>query len=382
MTELYHADQMPSLPSTRVCIKCGIEKPLTDFPRYKRNPLGVAARCKVCHLAYYYSPIPKLPPLPPNPLTKVCTKCKERKSLSDFPLCNKSKDGVGFHCKACHRAYSPSKVPVQQPLPFFRVCISCHIEKPIDAFHKAGLEGKWHSICKECREAKRKRQADMEKGQVPLTKVCTKCQVERSIEHFYKNRYNTDGYFARCKACVNRTGTLHRELKQSEERPPRKRRPGKPTPYRHLRKIDIKAYYRARKADPEQKQIDAEYYRANRERIREATQKRREANPLKYIERLKRREALKKGAKVGTVSYERILERDGYVCHICGGVVTPEQLCFDHVIPLTPRKGTNRQPGPHSEDNIKVAHFTCNVRKSNLLMEELTDWHKRGPDVP
>ena len=329
MAELYHADQMLPLPSTKICTQCGIEKPLTDFS--------------------------------PN---------------------NKSKDGRAYHCKVCHRAYGPHKTPVQHPLPFFRVCRTCQIEKPIDAFHKAGREGKWHSICKECREARRKRQADMEKGQVPLTKFCPKCQTERPIEHFYKNRYNSDGYFVKCKACTNRTGTLHRELKQSEVRPPREHRSRKPTPYRHLRKTDIKAYYRARNADPEQKQLDAEYYRANRERIREAARKRREANPLKFIERLKRREALKKGATVGTVSYERILERDGYVCHICGGVVTPEQLSFDHVIPLTPRKGTNRQPGPHSEDNIKVAHFTCNTRKGNILMEELTDWHKRGPDVP
>jgi len=38
-------------------------------------------------------------------LTKVCSKCKERKSLSDFYKDKNMKDGLSFHCKNCRLLY-------------------------------------------------------------------------------------------------------------------------------------------------------------------------------------------------------------------------------------------------------------------------------------
>jgi 5-methylcytosine-specific restriction endonuclease McrA len=89
----------------------------------------------------------------------------------------------------------------------------------------------------------------------------------------------------------------------------------------------------------------------------------REANPEKFA--LKNREASRRrqtGTTASRVAYAAVLQRDGMVCHICGGdIPSLADLHFDHVIPLA--KG-----GPHSAENIRPAHALCNLRKSDKLI--------------
>jgi hypothetical protein len=76
----------------------------------------------------------------------------------------------------------------------------------------------------------------------------------------------------------------------------------------------------------------------------------------------------RQGAKTqSNIVHEVIAERDNYVCHICGELVDmslPRRSHYgatlDHVIPIA--KG-----GLDSEDNVKLAHWICNVRKSDKL---------------
>lgn len=76
----------------------------------------------------------------------------------------------------------------------------------------------------------------------------------------------------------------------------------------------------------------------------------------------------RQGAKTqSNILHEVIAERDNYVCHICGELVDmslPRRSHYgatlDHVIPIA--KG-----GLDSEDNVKLAHWICNVRKSDKL---------------
>jgi len=63
------------------------------------------------------------------------------------------------------------------------------------------------------------------------------------------------------------------------------------------------------------------------------------------------------------IGIENIGDRDGWVCHICEKPVDPflpgnhkEGPTFDHVIPLS--KGGSDEP-----DNLKLAHWICNIRK-------------------
>lgn len=72
--------------------------------------------------------------------------------------------------------------------------------------------------------------------------------------------------------------------------------------------------------------------------------------------------ARKLGASDGPVSYDHILDRDNGCCYLCGDPISPGDLAFDHVIPLS-------RGGRHAEDNIRPTHKLCNTRK-----------HARTPD--
>ena len=65
-------------------------------------------------------------------------------------------------------------------------------------------------------------------------------------------------------------------------------------------------------------------------------------------------------ASAEPVDYDAILRRDLGYCHICGKPVHPDELHFDHVIPLA-------RGGAHSTENISVAHAICNLRKGTSL---------------
>lgn len=84
-----------------------------------------------------------------------------------------------------------------------------------------------------------------------------------------------------------------------------------------------------------------------------------------------------KNACVDTdIDLDSLLRRDGYVCHICGGLCDKNDFItkngakiagnnypsIDHVVPLA--KG-----GLHSWDNIKVAHRICNSLKGDSYDE-------------
>jgi len=69
---------------------------------------------------------------------------------------------------------------------------------------------------------------------------------------------------------------------------------------------------------------------------------------------------VKDGAAVDAVDFRRIIERDGWTCHICKQPIEPGSHHFDHVAPLS-------LGGSHTEDNIRLAHAVCNRRKGNRV---------------
>lgn len=79
------------------------------------------------------------------------------------------------------------------------------------------------------------------------------------------------------------------------------------------------------------------------------------------------RRALQAGVSGEHVSRWRIYERDKWTCHICGDPVDRDAVVpdlaapvLDHVIPVA-------RGGPHTEDNLKTAHFYCNSVKRDLV---------------
>ena len=74
---------------------------------------------------------------------------------------------------------------------------------------------------------------------------------------------------------------------------------------------------------------------------------------------------MKKDAFVENVSPELVMERDGWMCGICGERIPksakyPDPLSpsLDHIVPLS-------SGGEHSMKNVQAAHFLCNSRKKD-----------------
>jgi hypothetical protein len=71
------------------------------------------------------------------------------------------------------------------------------------------------------------------------------------------------------------------------------------------------------------------------------------------------------------ISHEQVVKEHGSTCHICNKEIdlslprtSKLGLTLDHVMPLS--KG-----GTDTMDNLRPAHWLCNIRKSNKLPEEI-----------
>lgn len=252
-----------------------------------------------------------------------------------------------------------------------KVCAGCEQEKPLTEFHKMKSSGDgYRPSCKKCRRDRLINPAPI--VQQPLfvfSKICTKCDKEKGIEEFDKASKGTYGYQSHCKQC--RSEHNHQFWMDNQE--------------------DCRARSRAKDKKPEAraKRIGRHQNRmVNDPQYPEMKRKQRQRHYQRHKEEAKdfypRRKARMLNATVGKVDYRRILERDGLHCHICGKPIDPnarkksaESLAFDHIIPLHPRLGEPQ--GSHSEDNLKPAHLSCNARKGNRRMEDLTHYDRRGP---
>lgn len=96
----------------------------------------------------------------------------------------------------------------------------------------------------------------------------------------------------------------------------------------------------------------------------------------KYRE-ITRRAKIKSALVDSDITLDKLLRRDGYICHICGGMCDKSDFVktdkafiagnnypsIDHVVPLA--KG-----GLHSWDNVKIAHRMCNSLKGDEYDED------------
>ena len=80
--------------------------------------------------------------------------------------------------------------------------------------------------------------------------------------------------------------------------------------------------------------------------------------------------ARRRHARIEQVSRLRVMKRDTSTCYMCGRKLGYSEMVLDHVIPLS-------RGGSHSEDNLKVACVTCNLRKGPKLPAEC-EWLKKS----
>lgn len=98
------------MPATsRVCTKCSLDKPLSEFSKHPRGKYGVKPSCKACDSARHassYTPKQRTlrPPRDESEL-KACRKCGVTKPLVEFSLSRKatatSNAVYRSDCKAC-----------------------------------------------------------------------------------------------------------------------------------------------------------------------------------------------------------------------------------------------------------------------------------------
>ena len=204
-------------------------------------------------------------------------------------------------------------------------------------------------------------------------KPCSKCGTIKPLSDYSRDKKAKDGHFAACKECekirrakweaqngdkIKAASKVYIETHKEEIRKRNQRHYQENHDYHIQRKRKYNKEKRKQIAQHKQK-----YYVQNRERELARCKKWAKENPEKAAQKTMKRAAIKKSRTIGCVDYTKILERDGYVCHICGGNVPPEELHFDHIIPLS-------RGGVHSEENIAVSHAVCNMRKSNKTLDE------------
>lgn len=99
------------------------------------------------------------------------------------------------------------------------------------------------------------------------------------------------------------------------------------------------------------------------EKTRRATSRKRERRRTdpEYQARIKarniRRSRAQKGTQVIPINRERVAKRDGWMCGICGKIVTRANWSLDHIIPLS-------RGGSHTYQNVTLAHRLCNIRRN------------------
>jgi 5-methylcytosine-specific restriction endonuclease McrA len=76
-----------------------------------------------------------------------------------------------------------------------------------------------------------------------------------------------------------------------------------------------------------------------------------------------RRRARKYATQVGPINYDVVLQQANGLCGICKQELGDSKTHFDHIITLV-------RGGGHTQENLQVAHATCNQRKNRRLPAE------------
>ena len=163
------------MTETKTCTTCKIEKPITDFSKRtnKKTPESQCKKCAAKHAKKYRHECEdklkerQLSPEYISPTTKICYKCNIEKPIIDFAKHSSGKDGFKNYCKSCnskimakyhfnhYEEEATKRASLRPPKPFQdpnkKTCTKCNIEKPIGEFPTRKDRGnKPISICKTC----------------------------------------------------------------------------------------------------------------------------------------------------------------------------------------------------------------------------------------
>jgi hypothetical protein len=92
--------------ASKRCTKCGVERPLEDFPRDSHRKDGHCSRCKACERERnrFYTLRNEVHVAAGNvPHLKRCIVCNMEKPLAQYTLSRRMPDGHASQCRECRR---------------------------------------------------------------------------------------------------------------------------------------------------------------------------------------------------------------------------------------------------------------------------------------
>jgi len=375
------------MSETKSCRKCGESKPVEEFHKaggpYKGKQYYYP-ECKQC--------VNKTPrrtttqrKCPPETTTKICKRCGEEKPKTEWPGYGATTN-LGPLCRPCLNAATVENRAARRAAdPLRYVCRRCDETKAPDDFMPTKNGGR-SRLCRECHRRDSVATNAKKVAALPKTKTCCDCGETKSREDFpHFGRIPAP----RCKPCFR----VWENAKRAREREdaPRKNyffRPYvdeasgllvkkctrckvvKPVDTEFGRRESIKPRLTARRSGDQ-------YVRATcMECEREQALVRIHADPEKTRKIARARvERIRNAPRVEEIDRMAIIRRDNCTCYLCGKVLLlstryphPESIVLDHVIPLT-------RGGSHTADNLRVACSRCNNRKKQRLLSELS-WYK------
>lgn len=200
-------------------------------------------------------------------------------------------------------------------------------------------------------------------------KTCRRCGEEHPLDAFSRDRAKSDGRGSYCKPCRRAHHAEWRARNPEHVRAYSRQQYRKLTPeQRERRRTQTREWLRDKyQNDPEWRaawlaRCAADYAR-NPEPKKAAAKAWGQAHPDAMIEVTHRRRARLRGVTIGPVSRKAVMERDGWICWICGEPTEPDgprarRPSLDHVIALI-------DGGSHTEDNLRCAHVGCNSSRYN-----------------
>ena len=192
---------------TKICTNCKENKTLESFGKSKRTVDGKQHHCKVCvNLKKSILNLSRVLPEYAKSDTRNCSVCKLDKFLEYFSNSCSNPSGKMYDCKECRKKYH---TPKKEGVKIFtdkqeRICTKCSLVKPFSEFNTSKKSNCGvGSICKFCAEEARKLKKEIVK-EVPDFKICTKCNIEKDSSSFVKDISKSDGISCVCKPCTNK----------------------------------------------------------------------------------------------------------------------------------------------------------------------------------
>lgn len=146
---------------------------------------------------------------------KICFRCKVEKPLSDFNFNKTNKDGRSYECRTCAGEYRRAirlkykSNPVELPKQTKIRCSKCKVKKTIKNFFvdKGRPTGR-RSCCKLCDTKYQKKWEEKQKDlysqrEIPKTKICSKCKEEKPSSSFNRRKTRKSGVVSECKECCS-----------------------------------------------------------------------------------------------------------------------------------------------------------------------------------